>query len=297
MSPSRPASQILHDVAYAQVSPRQTLDLHLPATDGAFPVPLVVLLHPGGFQFGTSRMERPIAQALVAQGFAAASVNYRLSAEARYPAGARDVKAAVRWLRAHSDEYGWDEEAIAAWGRSAGGWMALMLGVTGDQDTRYDDPSLGHADRSARVQAVVAWYPLTDFGALDEHAAALPPGLPVPMVHGEADSFVSLWLGEAVHDSPLTPSTNLASYLPGATDLPAFHLVHGEVDTIVAPGQSRAFADAVEAVGGSVSLTIFPGAEHADPRLDRAQRRPSIDFLRRTLGPRRPRGHRRPAGP
>lgn len=283
MTPARPAAQTLHGLAYAHTSSRQTLDLHLPVTDGRGPVPLVVLLHPGGFQFGDSRMEQPIAQALVAHGFAAASVNYRLSGQDRYPAGACDVKAAVRWLRAHSDEYGWDGDAIAAWGRSAGGWMALMLGVTGDQDTRYDDPSLGHADQSARVQAVVAWYPLTDFGALDEHAAALPPGLPAPMVHGEADSLVSLWLGEAVRHSPLTPSTNLASYLPGATDLPVFHLVHGDADTIVAPGQSRAFADAVEAVGGSVSLTIFPGAGHADPALDRAQRNPSVAFLCRAL--------------
>ena len=221
---------------------------------------------------------------MVAEGFAAASVNYRLSGEARYPAGACDVKAAVRWLRAHSDDYGWDSRAIAAWGRSAGGWMAIMLGVTGEQATLFDNPALGHADESAQVQAVIAWYPLTDFGALDEHAAELPPGLPAPMVHGEAGSLVSLWLGEAVDDSPLTPSTKLASYLPDATDLPAFHLVHGDADTIVPAGQSRAFADAVEAVGGAVSLTLFPGAEHADPRLDRAQRRPSIEFVRRALG-------------
>ena len=146
------------------------------------------------------------------------------------------------------------------------------------------DPGLGHPDQSAAVQAVVAWYPLTDFGALDEHAAELPPGLPAPMVHGPGDSFISQWLGEPVDDSPFTASTNLASYLPEARDLPPFHLVHGDADTIVPPGQSRAFADAVQAVGGAVSLTLFPGAEHADPRLDRAQRRPSIEFIRRTLG-------------
>lgn len=284
MSATHQPARTLTGVAYATDSPRQTLDLYLPATDGEHTPPLVVLLHPGGFRIGSSAWEAPIARALVAQGFAAASVNYRLSGEARYPAAARDVKAAVRWLRAHSERYGWDGRAMGAWGRSAGGWLALMLAVTADQQTLFDDPAAGHAQVSAAVQAVVAWYPITDIGALDRHAAALAPGPGEVTVHAVADSDVSRWLGESVGSSPLTPSTALTSYLPGATELPALHLVHGTADLDVAPDQSREFAEAVHAVGGTVTLVEFPGAGHATPELDRAQLRPSVDFLRRALG-------------
>ncbi len=158
-------------VAYASTSPSQTLDLYLPASDGSTAAPVVVLIHGGAFAMGDSGMEAGLAQTLVQQGFAVAAVNYRLSGEALYPAGAQDVKAAVRWLRANATEYGLDPDKFAAWGQSAGGWMATMLGVTGDQATIFDDDSLGNPDQSDAVQAVVSWYGPVDFATMDEQAA------------------------------------------------------------------------------------------------------------------------------
>ena len=110
---------------------------------------MVLLIHGGAFAGGDASMEAGYAQTLASQGIAAASVNYRLSGEAPYPAGAQDVKAAVRWLRANAAQYGLDPNNIGAWGQSAGGWMANMLGATGDQQTIFDDPALGNADQSS----------------------------------------------------------------------------------------------------------------------------------------------------
>lgn len=157
MGVARDAIETQTGVAYASTSPSQTLDLYLPASDGSTAAPVVVLIHGGAFAMGDSGMEAGLAQTLVQQGFAVAAVNYRLSGEALYPAGAQDVKAAVRWLRANATQYGLDADKFAAWGQSAGGWMATMLGVTGDQATIFDDDSLGNPDQSDAVQAVVSW--------------------------------------------------------------------------------------------------------------------------------------------
>ena len=217
---ARDAVETQTGVAYASTSPSQTLDLYLPASDGSTAAPVVVLIHGGAFAMGDSGMEAGLAQTLVQQGFAVAAVNYRLSGEALYPAGAQDVKAAVRWLRANAAQYGLDPDKFAAWGQSAGGWMATMLGVTGDQATIFDDDSLGNPDQSDAVQAVVSWYGPVDFATMDEQAADVTACAGQSQVHGTADSPESQWLGEAVDSSDQTDSTDLTSYLRDGLDRP-----------------------------------------------------------------------------
>ena len=114
------------------------LDLYLPAGATA-PVPAVVFLHGGGWRVGSRHSVGPayagwspspferLAQAKIA----VASVDYRLSGEAQWPAQLHDAKAAVRWLRARADEIGIDSSRIAAWGESSGGHLAALLGLTG----------------------------------------------------------------------------------------------------------------------------------------------------------------------
>jgi hypothetical protein len=110
-----------------------------------------VIVH-GAFKGGDKAMVGAKVQPLLDGGFAVASVNYRLSGEATFPAGAQDVKAAVRWLRANAATYSIDPDRFAAWGESAGGNLVALLGTTSDQATVLDDPELGNV--SSGVQAV-----------------------------------------------------------------------------------------------------------------------------------------------
>lgn len=270
------------EVKYADASSTQTIDLYLPSgVDG--PTPVVVLIHGGAFQMGDSSMEAGYAQALVDNGFAVAAVNYRLSGEAAYPAGAQDVKAAVRYLRANAAEYNINPDRVAAWGQSAGGYLANLLGATGDQQTIFDDSSLGNADQSSAVQAVVSWFGPSDFATMDEQAAEVAACAGRAQSHGTADSPESAWLGEAVATSEKTESTDLSGYVATASTLPAWYLAHGDSDCLVPAGQSAELQAALEDAGGDSTYVVLEGAGHMDQAFDSTQLQPTIDFLKSTF--------------
>jgi acetyl esterase/lipase len=116
------------DQVYAQYGARcMKLDVYKPAGDK---LPVVVLVHGGGWKSGYRSEFVPMAVRLAQRGFAAVTVSYRLSGEALYPAAVQDVQAAVRWVRAHAAEYGLDPQRIALAGGSAGGQIASLAGVT-----------------------------------------------------------------------------------------------------------------------------------------------------------------------
>ena len=123
------------NLAYGSLSPAQKLDLFVPTktSTNSGPFPLIVRIHGGGFSGADKGPAETDVPAYVAGGFAVACINYRLSGEALFPAAAQDTKAAVRWLRAHAPAYNLDPDRFAAWGESSGAWLAVMLGVTGDQ--------------------------------------------------------------------------------------------------------------------------------------------------------------------
>lgn len=264
-------------VAYATASPTQTMTLTSPQGTGPFPV--VALFHPGAFMSGDTGMEDAYAQALIDNGFAVANVNYRLSGEAPYPAGAQDAKAAIRWLRANASQYNLNPDEIGVWGQSAGGYLANLVGATGDQATIFDDDSLGNADVSSAVQAVVSWFGPSDFGTMDDQLACGAQS----QTHGDASSPESAWLGEPVSSSDTTATTNLASYVATSTALPAWYLAHGDSDCLVPGGQSAELADAITAAGGNATYVVLKGAGHADPAFDSTQLDPTIAFLKEQL--------------
>jgi acetyl esterase/lipase len=272
-APATPAKRIgppptVTDLAYADQSPAEKLDLYLPAPSDA-PAPLVIWIHGGGFMVGDKKsmprqnfgpapkptsvmgpyqVQVPDVAALTAKGYAVASLNYRLGASMfadAYPA-LRDGKAAVRFLRANADKYHLDSGKFAVWGNSAGGYMAAMLGVTGDQATAFDDPSLGNAGVSSAVQAVVVWY-----GAEDR----LPD-----------------------------PELSLVHHLPKAKILPAFRIVNGDADQVISPVQAMRLNEALTKAGARSTLTILPGAGHEDPAYMATQMVPTFAFLDRTFG-------------
>ena len=285
------AAQTIKNINYAGTSSAsQTLDLLLPA-NAPIPLPLVVRIHGGGFSSGDTAGEETgtTANAILAKGYALAGVNYRLSGEALFPAGAQDVKAAVRWLRAHAAQYGLDTDRFACWGESAGGYMVAMLGVTGDQATVFDDNSLGNPGVSSAVAAVVDWYGPTDLAMMDTQQTANPPAsCPTSWLqHTPATSPEGQWLGGALNTPAVAAKlaqANLVAYVATAKTLPLFIIAHGNNDCNVPWGQSQELKDALAKVGNTANLTIIPGYSHGDSRFETTQTTPDLTLLAALFG-------------
>ena len=274
---------LLAGVPYAAIpgSRPLELDLYLPA-DAAKPAPVVVFLHGGGWRLG-SRHSLGLAyadaaptpfQRLAQGGLAVASADYRLSGEARWPAQLHDAKAAVRWLRARASELGIDQARVAAWGESAGGHLAALLGLTGTES----DGEVGVLGPSSAVGAVVAWYAPSDLTAVATDLGADPMA---------ADAREALLLGEPVPAVPelAAEASPVSQVRPEA---PPFLLLHGRDDRLIPCAQSERLAVRLRRTGVPVELETYPGAGHmwlgtpqtAERALDR-----TIDFLQRQLHP------------
>ncbi len=207
-------------------------------------------------------------------------MNRRLSGEAIFPALVQDVKAAVRWLRAHAAEHLLDGSWIAAWGGSAGGYLALMLGTSAGVP-ELDDPSLGNAAQPSDVHAVVAWCAPADFLAMDEQLEAAGLASLEGQAHGGAGSPESLLLAAAITEIPeRVRAANPATYIRAGA--PPFLLQHGRRDPVVPAQQSVDMAARLSAVLGPerVTLELIEGAEHADLRFETRENVSRVlDFL------------------
>ncbi|GIF04279.1 alpha/beta hydrolase [Actinoplanes siamensis] len=233
------------------------LDLAAPAKPGP-PRPVIVCVHGGAWLSGRNKGETPggIAERLLDAGFAVARVTYRLSAEARFPAQLHDVKAAVRWLREHARELSLDPERVGVWGDSAGGHLASLVALTGDDP----DPALsgrhGVAPVSDAVQSAVVWYGPSDL--LTMAAQSHPEGV---QDHDAAASPESLLLGGPVQTRPDdAAAAGPVTYV--RADGPPMLLLHGAEDRVVPAAQSQELYDRLAALSGPVTLRIVPGADH-----------------------------------
>lgn len=142
------------DIVYARVGDRELhVDVFYPSRKRKKGRPGVLLIHGGGWRSGSKEMEVPMAQQLAGKGYVTVAVEYRLSPEAQYPAGIHDLKAAVRWMRAHAAAYGLDTTRIAAYGCSSGAQMASFLGATNGM--KQFEGAEGNQEHSSRVQAVL----------------------------------------------------------------------------------------------------------------------------------------------
>lgn len=273
----------MSNVAYASTSRAEVLDLWLPS--GARPpYPLVIFVHGGGFSGGDKRDVDPKVVPLLQSGFAVGSLDYRLSGEAHFPAAARDVKAAVRYLRANASGYGLDADRFALWGESAGANLAAIVGVTATQRTILDDPSLGNGAISASVQAVVDWYGPVDFAQRESQYRVAGSDCREPQL-AEGDRFTTGYLGADVDRVPQEAAmADPMTYVGADGGLPPFSIAHGSADCLVPVRQAQQLADALRAVGDPVDLHLLPGAVHADPRFDRELLAPTITWLGGVLG-------------
>ena len=305
VSPARPASvalpggaTMLPALTYAQPSGYRplTLDLYRPPATRPRPAggfPLVIYVHGGGWMAGDPRKSGAFVDfpavlgSLAARGYVVASVSYRFSAEARFPAQAQDIRAAVRWLKAHADPYGVDPGRTVIWGASAGGHLAA-LAATGCRVAAFDPPPPGTpmpgsaAAISPCVQGAVIWYGVTDLATIDAQARA--GGAPGALPHGAADAAEWRLLG-------CDPSTCRNGEIALASPVthvsassPPMLLIAGTVDRQVPHAQSEEMAKALTAAGVPNRLLLYPAIDHSwIGSTPAATRKASLDALAETF--------------
>lgn len=268
-----PGVRAIRNVEYAKPGGKPVLlDLYLPEKSGE-PRPLIVWIHGGAWRAG-SKESCPAAR-MVERGYVAASLDYRLSQDAIFPAQIEDCKAAIRWLRANAQKYGIDGKRIGVWGGSAGGHLVSLLGVTGQ--TREFDVG-DNLDQSSQVQAVCDFFGPTDFSRMDSQS--LPEAT---LKHRGPDCPEALLIGGAIEDNPekarrVSPVTYVSS------NAAPFLIVHGEKDPVVPPGQGTVMSEALKKAGVPVQLHIIPGAGHGGPQFQARDVADMIDrFFDRNL--------------
>ncbi len=244
----------LRDLAYVENGhARQKLDLYLPerATNA---LPVVIWIHGGGWKGGSKDGCPPLRQGFVQRGYAVASVGYRLSGDAVFPAQIEDCKAAVRWLRVNAKRYGLDPDRFGAWGSSAGGHLVALLGTSGDERAFDVGANLG---ASSRVQAVCDFFGPTDLLQMDSHAR---PG--APFKHDDAASPEACLIGGPIQENKAKAArVNPITYL-STNALPPFLIVHGDADPLVPHHQSELLFEALKQAGGNVHLHTIKGTGH-----------------------------------
>jgi len=276
------------DLVYATLPGFRPLHLDLyqpPRGVGSAAHPFVVYIHGGGWMTGHTRQSGAFSNwpevlaSLAARGYVVASVEYRLTGEARFPAAQQDVKAAIRWLRAHAGTYGIDKSRGLIWGASAGGQLAALTATscgvaeleplavpaaTGEPPGRSSPdgapgkPVASGALESDCVQAAVTWYGVFDFSTLAAQRGSAGAAAP-----GGGDSADVRYLGCKI--SACSPGVIAAAspvtYIKH--DSPPMLLVHGLVDETVPVQQSQEMYDKLLAAGVAVQLFLIPDVGHS----------------------------------
>jgi len=254
--------RVVRDLQYVEGGhERNRLDLYLPEkAEGR--LPLIVWIHGGGWQAG-SKQGCP-AVPFATKGYAVASINYRLSQHAIFPAQIHDCKAAIRWLRAYAQQYSLDAARIGVWGESAGGHLAALVGTTGG--VKDLEGTGGNMEQSSRVQAVVDCYGPANF-------LTIPPRSTRSQLLGGDPQRLR---GKAAQASPVSHvSGNAAPFL----------ILHGDQDNKVPVGQSVELAEALKKAGVEATLRIVEGGGHGGPGFNTPESRKLIrDFFAKHLG-------------
>ena len=272
------------NVRYAQVSEAQYLDLYVP--DTAEPAPLYVVIHGGGFIAGDAqtRQAQFMYRYFRDQGYAVATIHYRLAQEEPFPGGLEDCKTAIRYLRAHARQYGYNADKIAVFGESAGGYLATMCAVTGE-DEFNSQPFTGQdtlGDVSSKVDVLINYYGAMDLSNMTDDFNTL--GIPQIVcdignywisddVLQGFESLESLWRRKNL--SEMTPQelaysdpyTYINKNINKNTDL-AVWIIHGDCDITVPYLQSQRLYNKLTELMGTdrVVFQLMPGMGHAsDP--------------------------------
>lgn len=245
--PAVAPAPVLHlNVGYIENAvPRQTLDLAVPGgLSKGEKLPLIVWIHGGGWASGSKEGCPEVG--FLADGFVIASLNYRLTDAAPWPAQIQDCKAAIRYLRAHASEYFIDPDRIGVWGCSAGGHLCAMLGLA--SDAKDLEGTLGNNEQSSRVQAVCDWAGPSDF--LNFEGVDTATGGAVQKLLG----------GKVADKKDAAGSASPVTYC--SKDDPPFLIMHGDKDDVVPVQQAKLLHDKLKEAGVDTTLDIIPDAGH-----------------------------------
>lgn len=264
--PVRPrGARSFEGLTYSMIPGYRPLLLDVHAPEGVERPPVVLWIHGGAWLMGDRRLPPvmwpagTLFQKIVDAGFAVATLDYRHSKEAPFPAQLHDAKAALRYLRRFAADLGIDAERVVVWGESAGAHLAALVGLTGGQAEWDGDEGVRTGD--TRVTAVVDWYGVHDAENLELRSLPVDPEL-IPPSHAETlsrEPLITLTDGSAYGADALRLCSPI-SHVRG--DAPPFLLMHGEQDGLVPIVQSEVFAEALQRVGGDVEFRRVPGADH-----------------------------------
>jgi acetyl esterase/lipase len=268
-TPPTTSVDIYTDIAYARAEPADSrghlLDLYVPNQAGKPPRPLLIVMGGSGWLGDEGKSyAQEVAPHFNAAGYVVAGVSTRSSLQARFPAQVYDVKSAIRWLRAHADDYGVDPTRVAVMGDSSGGWTATMAGLTGDVPEL--EGSLGITGVPSDVQAVVDLYGPTDFLQMD---AQMLPGacasfnqiFGLSECHNDVKSPESLLVGCAIQSCPeRVQAANPITYV--TRNAPAFLIAHGQADALVPHHQSELLFEALKAACVPATFYSVPDVGH-----------------------------------
>ncbi|HEY3319754.1 MAG TPA: alpha/beta hydrolase [Planctomycetota bacterium] len=218
-----------------------SLDIAVPKGNGPFP--LIVCIHGGAWHSGGKSQYGNMLVEFSRHGYVAASVDYRLAPANKFPAQIEDVKCAVRFLRAHATEYHIDPQRVGALGESAGGHLALLLGLMNPGDGLEG----GCGDQPSKVQAVVNYYGPSDLSAPENWGS------------GQI-AQAKMLLGTTDPKDPIVTRASPIAYID-STDPPILTF-HGDADPIVPVSQARRLHEALRRAGVPERLEIVRGAGH-----------------------------------
>jgi acetyl esterase/lipase len=264
-------SQITHkflNLAYANSSPAQKLDIYLPNQPSATKFPVIISIHGGGFAMGDKGDGQltPMLEGLK-HGFAVVSVNYRLTSEAKFPAQINDVKQAIRFIRANANKYKLDPDHVVIWGGSAGGNLATLVATSGNDKNFITESA--YVNYSDNVQLAIDWFGPIDFTQMDAQFRASGLG---NADHNQINSPEAKLLGgQPSQLNAIAQQANPTSYINLTT--PPILIEHGNCDNMVPVQQSVNFYQAL--IGQTnrpqdYQLVILDGAKHGGEQFNSA---------------------------
>ncbi|MEI7909559.1 MAG: alpha/beta hydrolase [Verrucomicrobiota bacterium] len=265
------APAIIKNLAYVPHGhERQKLDLFSPPNVTG-EAPLLVWIHGGAWTEGSK--ENCPAVGLVEKGWVVASLNYRFSQHAVFPAQLEDCKAALRFLRAHAADYHIDKTRVVVWGASAGGHLVALLGVTG----KTRDFDVGeNLEQSSAVSCVIDWFGPTDFLHWGAGSVIKP--------QNKDDVVARLFGGPVADHLELAKKGSPITWV--SKDSAPILIMHGDKDPLVPLQQSQTFAAALGKAGVPCTLQVYPGQGHGGPSFnDDAARKLMTEFVEKNLPP------------
>lgn len=237
----------------------QSLDIYFPETRSEKPLPLLVWIHGGGWSGGSKAQQPYLSQ--LKRGYVAASIEYRFSQKATFPAQIQDCQAAIRWLRANAEKYSIDPGRIGVGGASAGGHLAALVGTSG---AKKAFPMIGgNLDQSDRVQAVCDIFGPTDFWTVITQADE-DQNVKNVFKWNNGDPYSKLIGGKLGEDKEACEAVSPVHYV--SKDNPPFLILHGDRDALVPYAQSVELNDLLAGAGVEVTLQRMPGAGHGGPQ-------------------------------